>query len=248
MRKAWNKIDWTDERSKFLKENFNTMSNKQIADSLGLKITAVRHKCYELGLYKMTLEYWTDEQVDFLLKNYKEKGDTELAEIFNEKWHKDKGWTKKHIEKKRRYLKLKRTPEEIAKIHLGHIKKGVYVEGNKKMWETRGCRKYGEEVVWYGQKFTKIEKGYIHTRIFNYKKYVGEIPKGMMVRHKDGNQLNCSPENLLLVSRADHARLNNASRCPPEWRETMVLLRKLNLNISRKLKRNEFTRLKSNTI
>ena len=114
MKKTWNKIDWTDKRLKFLKENYNTMTNQQIADSLGLKITAVRHKCYELGLYKMTLEYWTDEQVDFLLKNYKEKGDTELSEIFNEKWHKDKGWTKKHIEKQRRYLKLKRTPEEIA--------------------------------------------------------------------------------------------------------------------------------------
>ena len=137
MKKTWNKIDWTDKRLKFLKENFNTMTNQQLADSLGLKITSVRHKCYELGLYKMTLEYWTDEQVDFLLKNYKEKGDTELAEIFNKKWYKDKGWTKKHIEKKRRYLKLKRTPEEIARIHLGHIKKGVYVEGNKKMWETR---------------------------------------------------------------------------------------------------------------
>ena len=108
MKKTWNKIDWTDKRLKFLKENFNTMTNQQIADSLGLKITSVRHKCYELGLYKMTLEYWTDEQVDFLLKNYKEKGGTELAEIFNKKWYKDKGWTKKHIEKKRRYLKLKR--------------------------------------------------------------------------------------------------------------------------------------------
>jgi HNH endonuclease len=40
-----------------------------------------------------------------------------------------------------------------------------------------------------------------------WEKHVGPIPAGMVVRLKDGNQHNCVPQNLILMSRADNARL-----------------------------------------
>lgn len=96
----YNKINWTLKMISFLKDNYESQSNAQLADSLGLKITTLRTKLYELGYKRMDLEYWTAEQVTFLKNNYKKIGDLELSEIFNAKWKKQKGWTKKtHGEK-----------------------------------------------------------------------------------------------------------------------------------------------------
>ena len=101
------------ESIRFIKSNFYRMSNGQMAEALGVYIQAVREKCYQLGLYRMRLDYWTKEQIRFLKANYKKIGDKELAILFNSKWKKEKGWTFKHIEKKRLYLKLKRTAAQL---------------------------------------------------------------------------------------------------------------------------------------
>jgi hypothetical protein len=42
----------------------------------------------------------------------------------------------------------------------------------------------------------------------------GEIPAGAIVRLKDGNPDNCAPENLMLITRAEHARMNYRPRRP----------------------------------
>src|SRR5690606_41007373 len=80
----YNKIILLPEEKKFLKENYQSMTNRQLADALELSLTKTRHFLYEMGLKRMEMEYWTDEQIDFLKKNYKTIGDTELAEIRSE--------------------------------------------------------------------------------------------------------------------------------------------------------------------
>ncbi|MCJ8153215.1 HNH endonuclease [Chryseobacterium sp. SSA4.19] len=207
-RTAWNKTEWTEEMILFIRENFNKKTNVQLAEDLGLKLTTVRTKLYELGLYKMKLEYWIPEQILFLKRNYHKIGDTEIAELFNKKYPKEKGWSKKHIEKKRRYLNLKRTPEMLKAIREDWTEKGLYKESNRKMWETRGARPLGSIVIWKGLKFIKTSIGYRHLRTFNYIVFIGEIPDRTNVIHKDNDQLNCNPENLMLISKEDHARRN----------------------------------------
>lgn len=44
----------------------------------------------------------------------------------------------------------------------------------------------------------------VHVHRLQWIKYHGEIPKGCVVHHKDGNKLNWSIENLELLSRKDH--------------------------------------------
>ncbi|MCX8533064.1 HNH endonuclease [Chryseobacterium luquanense] len=216
-----------------MKDNFLLKTNQKLADDLGLKITATRMKLYELGLFRMNLEYWTKEQVDFLSKSYKIYGDKELAEIFNQKWRKEKGWTLKHIEKKRMYLKLKRTPEELHKIKERAKSKGVYAEALKKTWKARGENPLGTIVVWDGDKFIKTAKGYVHLRVFNYKVFIGNIQKGNLINHKDKNNLNCSPENLICCTRAEHAIKNNWSRYPPELRKSILLISRINKQLKK---------------
>ena len=43
-------MTWTKERTKFLRDNWTTMSAKEMAEKLGISETAVRGKGYRLGL------------------------------------------------------------------------------------------------------------------------------------------------------------------------------------------------------
>lgn len=211
MKKPINKIIFTTEMDNFLKNNFGKMTNKELADGLGLKLTRTRMRLYELGFKRMELEYWTDEQISFLMANYHEIGDVEIAEIFTAVYEKQKGWSKKHIEKKRRYLKLKRTPEMIEQIHSRNTKNGRFSVSHWKRWFEKEA-KPGHEVVWHVDKYpvvmVKMDDGkYKKKAHIIWESINGPIPKKMNIIHLDDNQLNCEIENLRMVSNAEKASL-----------------------------------------
>jgi hypothetical protein len=112
---------------RFILDNFCLKSNKEIAQELSIPLHQVRLKAYKLGLKRINLDYWTNEQIDFLKDNFENIGDTEIAEIFQQKFPKSKVWTRKHIDKKRNYLNLHRTPEQIALIKKRNIDAGMYI-------------------------------------------------------------------------------------------------------------------------
>ena len=66
-----NKHEWTPFELNFIRCHFDKLTNFQLSHMLGLKLTMLRMKCYEMGLKRMELEYWTDEQVNYLKANYK---------------------------------------------------------------------------------------------------------------------------------------------------------------------------------
>jgi hypothetical protein len=43
-------MGWSRERTKFLRDNWTTMSVKEMAEKFGISETAVRGKAYRLGL------------------------------------------------------------------------------------------------------------------------------------------------------------------------------------------------------
>lgn len=59
----------------------------------------------------------------------------------------------------------------------------------------------------------------------------GKLPKGAIVRFKDGNTMNCSIRNLTLITQAKNMELNSIVRYPTEIRTSMHLLSKLNKKI-----------------
>lgn len=109
-------VVWTDEMISSLKRNFYKKTNKELAKLLGLNLTVTRNKCRELGLKRMTLEYWNKEMVQYLKDNYKTKGDVEIMEYFEVYFPKAKGWRRTAIHQKRKYLGLHRTKDEYKKI------------------------------------------------------------------------------------------------------------------------------------
>lgn len=214
-RKAHNKIEFSPEIEKYIRDNFYSMRAIDIAENLGLKQTWVRTKAYEMGLKKLNLEYWTDEQVLFLKENYKTIGDTEIAEYFNENMPKVKKWTKKHIDKKRRYLGLTRTELEVKEIHKRNKELGRFSDCASKMWDSIGRPEIGEIRVHVhnGNKkvVIKTEKGFVHRNRWLWEQYYGPVPSNVYVRQKEGSPLICDVSDLYLVTQSENAVINNHS-------------------------------------
>lgn len=71
---------WTNEEVDFLKENFQTMLHKELAEVLGRTEQSVRAKCFKLNLYKK--EYsWSEKELEFLKENYKNMTYREIGKI-----------------------------------------------------------------------------------------------------------------------------------------------------------------------
>lgn len=199
----------------FIKANFKLLTNSQLADQLQIKLSALRHACYELGLKRMELEYFSKTQINFLKSHYRKIGDCELAELFQRKWPKNKGWTKKHIEKKRKHLGLKRTKKEIKNIHARNKITGRFSQCPVKAWDKRGRAPEGQIRYWKRKDGTdypvvKIDRGFISWARWIWQSKVGPIPKGCNVVFIDGNSRHLSIDNLVLLSNAQLSERNAA--------------------------------------
>lgn len=232
-----NKIVFTDEQQKFLQDNWKIMTNRQLADALGMQLTRVRMELYSLGMKRMELQYWTEEQISFLYDNYKSIGDSELSEMFADRWEKEKGWSKKHIEKKRRYLKLKRTADEIKQIFLRNKENGRFKDCPVNAWKTRGANPEGTVVVWRLRdrpvQMIKVNGKYEHMNVHVWTAVNGPIPEGMNCVRIDGDPMNNHIENLELISNKELQARNAKKRMryPEEIREIDRLIKKLNKQI-----------------
>lgn len=68
--------------------------------------------------------------------------------------------------------------------------------------------------------------------VYRWQMFRGPVPKGMIIRFRDGNPLNCKLDNLELIDRAEHAIRNRwGSR---ELLETRKIIKQLNKTIHEK--------------
>lgn len=203
----------------FIRDNFSKLTNQQLADVFGVSLDKMRVILHGKRMLRMELEYWTDEQVQFLKDHYQCIGDKEMAHIFQLNWAKKKNWTLKHIEKKRKYLNLKRTKEEIDFIRARNVLLGCWQD--MATWNTREAAKLGEIRIWKASKranqeanqvfkVIKTEKGFVHYMPWLWQQHNGPVPKGMKVTTIDGNNMNVVIENLQIITQAEQGkRLGN---------------------------------------
>lgn len=235
-----NKIILLPEDVKFIHNNWKTMTNPELAKSLGLRLTKLRGFLSKMGLKRMEMEYWTHDQVTFLKANFKKMGDVEMSEFFEAEWPKNKKWTEKHIRKKRVYLNLQRTAKQVDSVRKRNVKAGRYNTVNQR-WKTTGANAIGTIVFWRKQnsevKFPliKTENGYVHYYRWFYTQEHGTLnPNQLVVPKKE------APKNTLLevtqlevIDREEHARRNVAARMelPEELREIIKFTNKLSKTI-----------------
>lgn len=155
----------------------------------------------------------------FLRANYGWIGDTRLAEMFEEKFPKHYPWTNKHIEKRRSYLGLKRTPVQESTLRVLNNKDGRQA----KMWETRGAAKDGDTRMWEGRKHIKVNGKWV-----SYYRHITSAKPGQVVRSHEGT--------VQIIDRAINQRMNANMRAalPPELKQAVKALNKLKKAINGK--------------
>lgn len=75
--------NYTHEEIKYIQDNFNTMTVKQIADTLDKSANSVYNVVRKLGLKKQPHYKWTDEELDFLKENYINMTSEEISHHIN---------------------------------------------------------------------------------------------------------------------------------------------------------------------
>lgn len=207
-KKTLQKLSYIPDLDKFIADNFNKHTNKEMAALSGFNITTIRTRCYAMGLLRMTMEYWTDEQVLFLKENYQSVGDKEFADIYNGRWPKQKTWTIKHIEKKRKYLGLKRNKEELYNIYTRNLANGRWIKNDfNHRWDQANLAKIGDVRLWKASNggFLPVIKAgtkWEHWAPHTWKLHYGPVPANHVVTFKDG----CTdlvPESLEVITRSE---------------------------------------------
>lgn len=160
----------------------------------------------------MNWHRWTKQEDIFLLANYRTIGDTKLADLFEKKFPKGFPWTKKHIEKRRTYLGMKRTPKEENRLRVMNNKDGRQL----RMWDARGAAKEGETRVWKGRKYIKVNGKFVL-----YFRHLAKAKKGEVVRVHEGD--------IRIITKAENQALNAKIRAnrPSELKETIKVLNEL---------------------
>jgi hypothetical protein len=155
---------------------------------------------------------WTPAMNKFLGDNYEWIGDTHLAAMFEERFPKNHPWTKKHLEKRRMYLKLVRTIEQRRIIHWINNQD----DRHKKSWDVRGRMQENEVRSWNGRKYIKI-----NGEVLLYNRHLVKAKKGQIVRAYEGG--------LEIITQQENQRRNAELRAalPPELKDTVKALNQL---------------------
>lgn len=223
----------------FIKDNCKTITDKKIAEELNLKYgtnfstSAVKAKRQSLGLkigYNKPLKY-TDEVVQFILDNYKDKDNVELAKLVNDKF--DLGINHDSLSNfKSKYLQ-KTGVNLRTGINRYQFKKGQKSWNKGKKWDefmskeaqknsSKTTFKKGNIPANHREVFEeRVDKcGYLEIKVkepnkwttkhrYIYEQKHGKVPKGHKVIFADGNNRNFDIDNLILVSNAEHLIMNS---------------------------------------
>lgn len=92
----------------------------------------------------------------------------------------------------------------------GNFKKGSVPKNRRPLGSERVDSKDGYILVKIPERdpHTGSPTRFKNKHVIVWEQLHGPVPEGKAVAFKDGNQINCAPENLMLVSRAELLRLN----------------------------------------
>lgn len=111
------------------------------------------------------------------------------------------------------------------------FKKGNQPKNSKPMGDERVCTKDGFILIKVAEKnpYTGAPTRYKHKHIVVCEKEKGPVPDGKVVFFLDSDRLNCEPENLVCITRAELLYLNQHgySDLPVDLKPSMLALAKL---------------------
>lgn len=177
---------------------------------------------------------WTEEKIEFMKDIIPGKSESEIRELFNNKFgvvltegqignFKSRFHIKSGTHGGRFYKGM--TPANKGKKMSADMYKKCQATMFKKGQLPANHKEVGSERVnIYG--YVEIKVAEPNKWMLKHRYVYGDIPKGYVLMFKDGNKLNCSKDNLILISRKDQVRFNQKrrGRLDPNLRETAIYL------------------------
>lgn len=200
---------FTKEEQKLIAELYPNMLTQEVADRLGLPIRKVYQYANRMGIYKSAEFLAAETQRVGKALGCNEKAIAARFKPGQVSWNKGRKGICYSPETQFKKGNLPYNTKHDGAIVTRTDKRGKqyqFIRTSLGVWEA------------------------LHVHV--YKKEVGEVPEGHVVRFVDGNTLNCDPSNLVAVSRKDNMLYNSIMRYPKDVRVVMKTLGKLKKKIN----------------
>lgn len=187
---------------------------------------------------------WTKELIEYLREINYGKSAQEVADALNAKFHTD--FDRQQIKSIRGRLKL--NSGLTGRFEKGHEppnkgRKGYHSPGSEKGWFQKRHKpwnyaKIGDE-AWTTDGYLKVKiaepNKWRPKHLLVWEQHNGKVPEGFCVSFKDSNHANCSIDNLVLISLAENAVMNQLDlrSSDPKITETGITLARLHCKIHR---------------
>jgi hypothetical protein len=211
---------YSEKDRKFIRDNYQSMSNKAIGDAIGRTDASVTYQLVKMRLHRSNRKVWTRQELDKLRRLAPTNSDRALATHFDVSVTSIKCAIANHKIKTRRtgYFRkghrpwnfmtkglLKSTPGmKRTQFKKGQLPRNTKHDGAITVRLDHPKDRRGRPYKWIR---VAIGKWVLYHRWVWEKKH-GPVPRGSMVIFKDGDSLNTKLANLQLITMADNARRN----------------------------------------
>jgi len=192
---------WSSEEVEKLKQLYPVTDHPELMRIFGRSSASIYGKADLLGLGKDP-EYMAELKVEFL-KNLVEGGKKTRFGI-KESWNKG--------------------TKGVMKANSGTFKKGNLPHNTRNAGE-ESFDKDNHILVKIGHKH------WVKKHFLLWEQEIGKIPKGMVLRFKNGNPHDIRIENLELITKAENMRRNTVHQYPTELKQTIKIFNKLKKRI-----------------
>lgn len=176
----------------WITDNWNKVRNWQkLCESYNrIHETEIKYNTFKSHCNReLALNYhYSDEQIAWLKQNYPALGRIKCAEKFNKRFGENK--SAQAIKLACQKMGLRVTEERRKARAIENTRQVIY--------------EIGEVVIkTHGEPYMKTNDGWVRVKTINY----GNVPKGHIIIHLDGDPENCKRENLMAIPRSTSARM-----------------------------------------
>jgi DNA-binding CsgD family transcriptional regulator len=224
---------FTQADREFIRLQLHSMTNAQIGAALGRSESSIGWQITQMQLSRGRRR-WKLEQIERMRGMYASHSRKSIAEHFGVTEMSIKMAMKTHGIKSGRsglfvkgqvsHNKGKKMPEEWV---TEEMKRTQFKKGNVPHNTKSNGAVTVRELQGRPYKFIRVASSkWALLHRYNYEKFIGSIPDQMYVTFRDGNSLNCEPDNLKLETKLEHMTRNSIMRFDAELRSVIRLLGK----------------------
>jgi hypothetical protein len=191
LKRTNDKRAWSPEEYDILKRDYPHMETSELAVKLNRSVCSINGQAHKLNLNKTA--------------EHRKKMDKKCGEHIRSAGVAHR-FPKGHVPQN----KGKKMPDEIRE----RVKHTWFKKGNlpkNTLYDNAITIRHDKNGHDY--KYIRISKAkWVMLQVYNWEKIHGPIPKDKIIVAKDGNSLNCDPDNWMMVSRAEHLERNSGRK------------------------------------